>query len=134
MSQRVPSLFITESPLGGRGVFTGEALEAGSLIEICPVIVLPEEDLPVIHGTRLHDYYFLWGDDQKQCAIALGNGSLYNHSYEPNARYLLDYEHDTIDFYCIENIEPGEEITVNYNGEPDVKTPVWFDENKKRDA
>jgi uncharacterized protein len=134
MSQRVPSLFITGSPLGGRGVFTGEPLEAGSLIEICPVIVLPEEDLPVIHGTRLHDYYFLWGDDQKKCAIALGNGSLYNHSYEPNARYLLDYEHDTIDFYCIKNIEAGEEITVNYNGEPDVKTPVWFDENKKRSA
>lgn len=103
------------------------------MIEICPALVLPEEDLPVIHSTRLHDYYFLWGDEQKQCAIALGNGSLYNHSYEPNARYLLDYEHATIDFYCIKNIGAGEEITVNYNGEPGVSTPVWFDENSERD-
>lgn len=102
------------------------------MIEICPVIVLPEADLPIIHRTKLHDYYFLWGDDQQQCAIALGYGSLYNHAYEPNARYLLDYEHDTIDFYCIKKIEAGEEITVNYNGEPEVKTPVWFDGETER--
>lgn len=132
MAQRVPCLFIAESSLGGRGVFTGEHLEEGDLIEICPVIVLPEADLPIIHRTKLHDYYFLWGDDQQQCAIALGYGSLYNHAYEPNARYLLDYEHDTIDFYCIKKIEAGEEITVNYNGEPEVKTPVWFDGETER--
>lgn len=98
------------------------------MIEICPAIVLSEKDLPAIHSTKLHDYYFLWGEDQQQCAIALGYGSLFNHSYQPNARYLLDYEHLTIDFYCIKKIEAGEEITVNYNGEPDEKTPVWFDQ------
>jgi hypothetical protein len=128
MAQRVPFLFIAESDLGGRGVFTGEPLEEGDLIEICPVILLPQKDLPVIHRTSLHDYYFLWGEEQNQCAIALGYGSLYNHAYEPNAQYLLDYEHQTIDFYCIKKIAAGEEITVNYNGEPDVQTPVWFDE------
>lgn len=126
MAQRVPFLFIAESDLGGKGVFSGETLEEGDLIEICPVIVLPEADLPAIHGTRLHDYYFLWGEEQQQCAIALGYGSLYNHSYEPNARYLIDYEHDTIDVYCIRTIQPGDEVTVNYNGEPTDSTPVWF--------
>lgn len=131
--QRIPSLFTAASEIGGRGVFTGEPVEAGALIEICPVIVLPEAELPVIHGTVLHDYYFLWGEEQKQCAIALGFGSLYNHSYQPNARYLLDYEQLTIDFYAIKNIGSGEEITVNYNGEPGVQTPVWFDlATKKR--
>ncbi|MCB0522647.1 MAG: SET domain-containing protein-lysine N-methyltransferase [Lewinellaceae bacterium] len=132
MAQRVPFLYITQSDLGGRGVFTGEPLDEGDLIEISPVIVLPEAELSIIHNTFLHDYYFLWGEAQKQCAIALGYGSLYNHSYEPNARYLLDYEHGTIDFYCIKKIEAGEEITVNYNGEPDVKTPVWFDKDEPR--
>jgi hypothetical protein len=131
MPQRIPSLYVAPSKLGGRGVFTEDPLEAGDLIEICPVIVLPPTELPVIHGTRLHDYYFLWGDAQDACAIALGYGSLYNHAYEPNARYLIDYEHETIDFYCIRPIEGGEEITVNYNGEPDDGQPVWFD--KKND-
>jgi uncharacterized protein len=133
MSQRVPFLYISDSGLGGRGVFTGETLEEGDLIEICPAIVLPEEDLPKIHDTRLHDYYFLWGEEQNRCAIALGNGSLFNHSYQPNARYLLDYEHETIDFYAIKTIRPGEEITVNYNGDPEDQALVWFDKNLDRD-
>jgi len=130
--QRIPSLFIAPSDLGGRGVFTGEPIGEGALIEICPVIILPENERDIVHCTTLHDYYFLWGDAQKQCAIALGNGSLYNHSYQPNAHYLLDYEYNTIDFYCIKNIEPGEEITVNYNGEPHLKTKLWFNGGKGR--
>ena len=132
LMQRIPSLFISPSELGGRGVFTGAPVEEGALIEICPVIVLPEKDLPIIHKTALHDYYFLWGDDQKKCAIALGNGSIYNHSYQPNAKYLLDYEHGTIDFYAIKNIEAGDEILVNYNGEAHIQTKVWFDKNGTR--
>ena len=127
--QRIPSLFIAPSDLGGRGVFTGEPIGKGSLIEICPVIVLPEKDRPVIHDTALHDYYFLWGNEQLQCAIALGYGSLYNHSTRPNAIYLLDYGHQTIDFYSIKNIEAGAEILVNYNGEPQIKKAVWFENN-----
>ncbi|HFA51273.1 MAG TPA: SET domain-containing protein-lysine N-methyltransferase [Bacteroidetes bacterium] len=130
--QRIHSLFIAPSNLGGRGVFTGEDIEEGALIEICPVIVLPEKELPIIHGTFLHDYYFLWGDEQKQCAIALGYGSLYNHSYQPNAKYLLDYEHRTIDFYCLKKIEAGEEILVNYNGEAHLQGKVWFDKGGER--
>ena len=131
--QRLPFLYVANSPLGGRGVFTLNEIPNKSLIEICPAIVLPEEDLPKIHETRLHDYYFLWGEKQDQCAIALGYGSLYNHSYHPNARYLLDYERNTIDIYSIQEIEEGEEITINYNGTPDDLSPVWFHQsNYKR--
>lgn len=105
------------------------------MIEICPVIVLPEEELSIIHNTKLHDYYFLWGDEQQQCAIVLGFGSIYNHSYQPNARYLLDYEQLTVDFYAVKDIGAGEEITTNYNGESHIQTAVWFDsEMKKRKA
>lgn len=124
--QRLPFLYISESLLGGRGVFTIEEIPVDSLLEICPAIVLSEWDMEQIHKTDLHDYYFLWGDEQNQCAIALGYGSLYNHSYHPNARYLLDFEQMTIDIYAIRDIEAGEEITVNYNGEPDDPSPVWF--------
>lgn len=131
--QRLPFLYVRESQLGGRGVFTLEDIPEDSLIEICPVIVLSEYDLKLVHQTDLHDYYFLWGEDQSQCAIALGYGSLYNHSYHPNARYLLDYDKHTIDIYTIKDIEAGEEIMVNYNGEPDDPSPVWFHQpNYKR--
>ena len=58
-------------------------------------------------------------------AVALGYGSLYNHSYQPNARYD-DESGQTKVFTAIRDIAPGEEIMVNYNGEPEDETPVGF--------
>jgi SET domain-containing protein len=58
-------------------------------------------------------------------AVALGYGSLYNHSYQPNARYD-DESGKTKVFSALRDIAPGEEIVVNYNGVPEDKTPVWF--------
>lgn len=103
------------------------------MIEICPVIVLPPEQLQLIHNSMLHDYYFLWGPQQDRPAIALGYGSIYNHSYEANANYRFDYDNNTIDFYAVKSIAAGEEITVNYNGDPADPKPVWFDHGRNRD-
>ena len=125
-------MFIAESPLHGRGVFTSEPLHEGDLIEICPVIVLPPEQLQIIHNSKLHDYYFLWGPDQDRPAIALGYGSIYNHSSVANANYRFDCENETIDFFAVKDIAAGEEITVNYNGDPDDPKPVWFEQNLVR--
>jgi SET domain-containing protein len=43
----------------------------------------------------------------------------------------LDLLNKTIDFFCIQEINAGDEITVNYNGEAGDEKPVWFD--KKND-
>lgn len=121
----IPSLYIAPSPLGGRGVFTSEAIQEGSLIEISPVIVLPAADLPLIHRTHLHDYYFLW--EEGRCAIALGYGSLYNHAEEPNAEYEMDYVDHSISFYCVRPIAAGAEITINYIEGGNEKGQIWFE-------
>jgi uncharacterized protein len=126
MALRIPSLYIAPSPLGGRGVFTAVAIEPESLIEVCPVIVIPAKDVATIHDTCLHDYYFLWGDEE--AAIALGFGSLYNHARRPNADYHMDPDQLTIDIYCIRPIAAGEEITINYTDENDPRTRLWFEE------
>ena len=55
----------------------------------------------------------------------MGYGSLYNHSYRPNAR-CDDESGQTKVFRALREIAPGEEIVVNYNGEPEDETPVWF--------
>ncbi len=125
--QRIPSIYIAPSALGGRGIFTSRDIVEGSILEICPVIVLPPEDIPLIHKTRLHDYYFLWGEKEDHCAIILGFGSFYNHSYRPNAEYFPDYEHLTMDFKAIKPIQAGEEITVNYGGDPNAEEKLWFE-------
>ncbi|MBK7343840.1 MAG: SET domain-containing protein-lysine N-methyltransferase [Saprospiraceae bacterium] len=126
MSLHIPGLYIAESPSKGRGVFTAEPLEPGDVIEICPVIVLPDHDLERIHQTALHDYYFLWGEHRSACAIALGYGSLYNHNDNPNAEIELDYADDTIVFICVKPILPGEEITIHYHSDPEFGGRLWF--------
>jgi SET domain-containing protein len=132
--QKLPFLYIADSQLGGRGVFSTEMIPAGTLVEIAPVIVLPADDLKRIHEhSILHDYYFLWSDDGAEGALALGYGSLYNHSYSPNTEYYTNRETMTIDIFAIIDIVAGEEITFNYNGMPHDNTPVWFDDpNYKR--
>lgn len=132
--QRLPFLYIADSLLGGRGVFANDMIPLGTLIEIAPVIILPAADLKMIHQhTILHDYYFLWSDDEKEGALALGYGSLYNHSYTPNAEYYTNRDTMTIDIFSIEDILAGEEISFNYNGLSFDDTLVWFhDKDYKR--
>ncbi|GJM33299.1 MAG: SET domain-containing protein-lysine N-methyltransferase [Saprospiraceae bacterium] len=133
MTQRLPFVYFGPSPLGGRGVFTLQEIPKGALIEVCPVIVLSETDKSLIHKTHLHDYYFLWGKEERECVIALGFGSLYNHLYTPNAEYVIDEEQQCIDIYSIRDIKAGEEITLNYNGDPMDRTRVWFDKGVEGD-
>lgn len=120
-------LYIAETPARGRGVFSLRAFQVGEIIEVCPVIVLPAQDVPHLEKTHLYNYYFQWGDDEAQAAITLGYGSLYNHSYMPNAWYEMDFEAATITVICIAPIAAGDEITFNYNGDADDQTPIWFD-------
>lgn len=121
------SIGIKNSPGKGRGVFAQRNFKKGEVIESCPVIVLPAKEIDTLELTQLYNYYFAWGPDSKDAAIALGYGSLYNHSYMPNARYYKDFDNGLLKYVCIRDIEDNEEITINYNCNPEDKTPVWFD-------
>jgi len=129
MSQRIPALFVAESATHGRGVFCGTDISEGSLIEICPVLTVSPEDMNLLKRTSLYDYYFEWNEDAKSGAIALGFGSIYNHSTNPNARYLVDYENDDMQVIALRDIPVGEEICFNYNGDPKDKKKVWFEKD-----
>lgn len=118
---------VNKSQIHGKGIFATEDIPRGKIIEICDVIRLSANDTKIIDKTSLYDYYFGWG---KCSAIALGNGSLYNHSYEPNAKYKKDFPKGKLLFVSIKHIKKGEEITVNYNGDPKIKERVWFDKKK----
>ena len=120
-------IYFGPSELHGTGVFASSFIPAGQIIEICPVLVFSKTELPHIRQTMLDDYYFDWGEEGDYFAICLGYGSLYNHEYEPNAEYGMDFTAQTIDFYAIKDIAPGDEITVNYNGEAGNLEKVWFE-------
>ncbi len=127
MNQRFPYLFFNRSEVHGLGVFTGANIKKDTLLEVCPVIVLSAKDRALIHRTRLHDYYFLWGNNNEQCAIALGWASLFNHSTTPNAVVEINEKEKTLDIYSTRDIEAGEEIFIDYNGGEADQNMVWFE-------
>ena len=116
---------VRPAPGKGRGVFACRPISAGELIEQAPVLLFDDGDQAVsMDHTPLGSYYFRWTEGEN--AILFGYGSLYNHSYCPNARYDRNYGSETMDFLALRDISPGEEITINYNGRPDSPDPLWF--------
>lgn len=125
------SLYIKDVPGQGRGVFTDEKIYKGDLIEICPMLVLPAKDRKFIDETKVFNYYFLWGDNHKQSAVALGYGSLYNHSRSANADYESYYEEEELHIIAYKDIEPDTEVTINYNNDPNCEDVMWFEKGYK---
>jgi SET domain-containing protein len=48
--------------------------------------------------------------------LFLGYGMLYNHSPEPNVQYV-QHDAETIAFIALRDIEPGEELRIDYGAE-----------------
>ena len=111
----------------GRGVFARRPIKKGETIERCPTIELPLHDTEHVHKTDLINYIYYLGDNKNQPVIALGYGSIYNHSEHPNAMYRDLLEHKTLDFIALRDINKDEEITVAYNqGKQKDTSPLWF--------
>ena len=123
----LPCLYIAPTPSMDRGVFTAEALEAGTVIEISPVIVMNSDHRKLLDQTPLHDYIFEWGEHLDECVVALGYLSMYNHAYQSNCDYDMDYDGRTMQIRTVRDIAAGEELFINYNGAWNETEPVWFD-------
>lgn len=112
-------VYVAESTIrnAGRGVFASKSIASGEIIERCPVIEVPLTD-PSNDDENglLVNYYFYFGEG---LGLALGFGSIYNHSYQPNATYRPKPDEGVIEFTAIRAIPEGGEITTNYNfGDP----------------
>ncbi|NDC76945.1 MAG: SET domain-containing protein [Chitinophagia bacterium] len=122
----LPSLYISQTPHMGRGVFTDHPITAGSIVEISPVVVMDAGARALLDRTPLHDYIFEWGEDRTLCCMALGYVPVYNHACPSNCEYEMDYTEMTITVTAMRGILAGEELTINYNGDFDDGRPVWF--------
>lgn len=124
----IPSLYIAPSEGRGDGVFTAADIQKDDLIEICPIIIIPQEQFEIIHSTILHDYYFLHPVQKGAIYIALGYGSMYNHQNPPNAEVVFDEHANQMQVHCFSGIKAGEEIFINYSGDSKSEVKIWFEE------
>ncbi|KAJ6557398.1 cytidine deaminase-like protein, partial [Mycena vulgaris] len=108
------SLCVIKNSQGkGRGVFAARAIASHTVVEISPVILLTKEEYET-HGrfTSLDEYTFKWKNGSR--AVALGLGSLFNHSNFPNVSYKIDSSTDSIHYTTTRNVEPDEEMCIYY--------------------
>ena len=117
---------------GARGVFARHLIRKNTLMERVPVLLIPKHEVfgkskAAQRACRISWYVFGWGiqEGHDYVAVALGYGSLYNHSYKPNATIRL-ISPDILEVEAIIDIIEGEEITINYNGDPSDNAPVNF--------
>jgi hypothetical protein len=117
-------------PNAGRGVFARRDIKKGEIIERSPIIEVPKNDLSNLKESILVTYFFYFGKNKERLAMALGFGSMYNHSSKPNTTYRIKPKEMVIDFIALDDIKKDNEITFNYrnSGKPkDKKRPLWFE-------
>jgi SET domain-containing protein len=100
------SLKIKKSSIHGYGVFAGENIQEGEIIEECYALLTQQRD------TALKDYYFRGGNQGN--AVLLGYGWIYNHANKPSASYIFDEENKVMTFKAVKSIAAGEEIFISY--------------------
>lgn len=115
----------------GRGVFAAKTFAAGETVEVCPVIPFVEgpNELPVELRRVVFNWGYLSGKRGPQC-LALGYGSMYNHSNPANMRYHADEANVALHFIAVRAIAAAEELTVNYNahgGGAEWSDNDWFE-------
>lgn len=101
---RVQPLIVKPSAIHGQGVFAAADILPEQVIEECRTLYTEKK-------TPFNNYLFACGDGY---ALALGFGSLYNHSPTPNARFEVDEEKLILTITAKTEIKAGDEIFIHY--------------------
>lgn len=116
--------------LGIRGLVATEKISKDQVVESCPAIIFTKNP-KIIEQTIFDHYVFDW--DETHEALALGYGSLYNHSKQPNVKFELDMINKLVVFVAISNIEIGEELLINYDSTADEPEQGYLTFDKAMD-
>ena len=114
------SIYVKKSNIHGWGVFTNQKIKKGTIIEEC---VIPYEVIP-INSRVLLNYRYVWPSREKPTSfcIALGFGSIYNHSNEkPSINWKINEKERIMTFTAIRNINANEELLFNYSSLLQIK-------------
>lgn len=120
-------LRVVAMPGKGRGLRAGRRFVSKEVVDSVPVIVIPGREWELAGQTVLAKFVFAWDDTTGSMALALGRVSLLNHSYEPNLAAEKRVASRMIDFTALRDIEPGEELTINYHGDATCRDPLGFE-------
>ena len=129
---RNKNIYIADSSIHGRGVFTEIDILPGEIVEQAHVVHPKDKNIQKADENYLQ-YFFFWPmlsedwrskvdeqgvlsmDQISYPACVLGFGMIYNHSQEPNIVFSIDTENNIIEYRAKRKILFGEELTICYN-------------------
>jgi len=116
---RHPHIQIRKSPIHGYGIFATEDIPKDTIIEEVGFLEVPLQ--------VLYDYCYIYPkfdtpeneriNVTQKFVIALGFGSLYNHSDNFNLTWKNDTKNELFVFYTIKDIKKDEELFIYYGNE-----------------
>jgi len=125
------NIYVSNSKIHGRGVFTDVELFPGQLIEQCHVIH-PENKSWENLDSNYRKNFFSWPQlasnwrdllknkeslsplDITYPVCVLGFAMVYNHSQDPNVIFEFNAENNVIEFRAFKKISLGEELLICY--------------------
>lgn len=117
--------------LRGRGVFAERDFAAGDIVTECPVLEVRAcfSDLPKDIQHVVYDWGFLTKEDgaHDTFCIALGVGSLFNHSEKSNILFEANKDKQSLIFKAKHFISAGAELLINYNDDTAPGVSEWFE-------
>lgn len=96
----------------GWGAFCAKKIPKGTIFNVTTLLPLSGKEAKLMSGSSLEPYWYEYGT--KGRAIALGLGSILNHSDEPNCSYYFARKGRTLSFYALRDIPAHEELTHDY--------------------
>lgn len=102
-------------------MFTTRAVRAGQVLEVAPVLVVPEAERSSLERTRLREHVWEWDGG---VAVGLGLISLVNHGVPGNARWESDVDAGELWLTAERDLPAGTEVLVDYTLGGEIE--LWF--------
>lgn len=102
----------------GRGLISNKTIKKGQTVHVAELIVFPRHDNFRIEKTLLDSYVYDIG--YGKLGLALGYGSLFNHSNNPNIDYTFIKRNNRtlIKYIALRNIKPNKQLFIDYGYNP----------------
>lgn len=111
----------------GRGVVASQDINAGEVLCQCEILVLSENDTPIVNSTDLKYYTFVYNTTQD--CLVLGLGEIFNHDDNASATYHIEtvQGREMMVFRAVRDIKKNEQIFINYAQDISVDTDKYIE-------
>ena len=122
---------ITVSKKYGREVTSTKNIKKGTIVEMCELLVLSQQDTKLVNMTDLRYYTFVYDKETGQDCLVLGSGEIFNHNEKPNVSYAIK-EHNgraMMIFTATKPIKKGKQLFIDYAADSAVKAQEYVNKN-----